>query len=335
MAYDTRSTDTIVEDVPAPHSYSIANIPSLILFSLLLYSRTLGLHQLINNEYRARVDKRLDGLIQKLRVIKSANEQKLMRKACEIASHAFIHTMEFSYPQVPESVLETNFELECKKRMSSGSAYIPVVAGGNRACTIHYIDNNCMISAKDSLVLMDAGCEYQNYCSDISRTWPIIGKFTPAQKELYEALLEVQIRCIDLCKPSQLSLNELLVRMYQFMIKYFEEIKLLPAHLTYQEKFQMVSKLCPHHIGHHLGLDVHDCHLISRDEPLQPGMVITIEPGVYIPLHDTEFPKELSGYGMRIEDDILITQNGAPDILTNQCPKKCDIIESISCKNQK
>lgn len=138
--------------------------------------------------------------VQLCRTRKSKAEIDIMRKACEISGEAFKNSMNLSHPMINEHILHAKFDYDCKIHGAERLAYIPVIAGGNRATTLHYIRNNQIIE-NNSLVLMDAGCEYRNYASDITRTWPINGRFTGAQRDLYEACLNVQLYCIEHCAP--------------------------------------------------------------------------------------------------------------------------------------
>ncbi|XP_041359633.1 xaa-Pro aminopeptidase 3-like isoform X2 [Gigantopelta aegis] len=166
-------------------------------------------------------------LCQKLRVIKSQAEIELMSKSCQVASNAFADVMKFSYPEVKESYLHAKMDFECRMRDAQFLAYPPVVAGGNRANTIHYISNDQIIYGGE-LVLMDAGCEYFGYTSDISRTWPVSGKFNAAQQSLYEAVLFVQESCIAMCTTNH-SLDEIYRKMLELIGHQLKKLGLISA----------------------------------------------------------------------------------------------------------
>ncbi|CAH2313227.1 probable Xaa-Pro aminopeptidase 3 isoform X1 [Pelobates cultripes] len=262
-------------------------------------------------------------LVQKLRLIKSSAEIELMKKAGHISSYAFIQTMHSSKAPVDEAFLYAKFEFECRSRGANILAYPPVVAGGNRANTLHYIKNNQIIKPGE-MVLLDGGCEASCYVSDITRTWPVNGRFSAAQQELYEAVLEIQKSCLGLCFPGT-SLDSIYHHMLSLLSKKLKDLKIV------QKGSQILKdtrRYCPHHVGHYLGMDVHDTPDISRSIPLQSGMIITIEPGIYIHDDDLAAPEKFRGLGIRIEDDVVITEQ-SPMILSAQCPKEIYDIQQV------
>ncbi|KAJ8028635.1 Xaa-Pro aminopeptidase 3 [Holothuria leucospilota] len=263
------------------------------------------------------------------RVIKSPGEINLMRASGSIISKAFIETMKYSRPGINEAQLYAKIDFEARTNGAEFLAYPPVVAGGNRANTLHYINNNQAIQDGD-MVLMDAGCEYHGYASDVTRTWPINGKFTEAQAELYNAVLTVQKDCIEQCTA-----GSTLDQVYHFMLlglgRSLQHLGILRSNLNEVDLHRVSKIFCPHHVGHYLGMDTHDTVRVSRSNQLQPGMVITIEPGVYIPATETSVPLKYRGIGIRIEDNVLITERG-PEVLSRECPKEVDAIESIMAR---
>ncbi|XP_032643582.1 xaa-Pro aminopeptidase 3 isoform X2 [Chelonoidis abingdonii] len=227
-------------------------------------------------------------LVQQLRLIKSPAEIERMKFAGRVTSQAFIETMFASKFPVDEAFLY----------------------------------------AKDGeMVLLDGGCESSCYVSDITRTWPINGRFTDPQAELYQAVLEIQKSCLSLCSPG-VSLENIYSLMLSLMGQKLKELGILKKSTTENHFFKVVRKYCPHHVGHYLGMDVHDTPDMSRSLPLQPGMVITIEPGIYIPEDDMVAPERLRGLGVRIEDDVVVTED-APLILSADCPKEIYHVEQI------
>ncbi|XP_017774823.1 PREDICTED: probable Xaa-Pro aminopeptidase 3 [Nicrophorus vespilloides] len=264
--------------------------------------------------------------IHNLRVIKSPAEIKLMQRSCEIASEAIRKTMHFSRPGVNEHEIFATVDYECRKMGAEMLAYPPVVAGGDRATIIHYINNNQMVRDGD-MVLMDAGCEYHGYSSDITRTWPVNGQFNNVQAAAYEALLDVQTQLIDAMKKRP-TLNQLYQLMCQLLAIRLGDIGLIDSKSDMNTKMRNAYDFCPHHVSHYLGMDVHDTGSVSRDIPLQPGMIITIEPGIYVN-YKHEAPKEFKGLGLRIEDDVLVTEDG-PVVLTANCPKTLKDVEAAS-----
>lgn len=182
---------------------------------------------------------------------------------------------------------------------------------------------------------MDAGCELNGYSSDITRTWPNSGRFSSAQKVVYEIVLDVQQRLLDMIEEnldSRPSLDGLYLSMQKMLGKHLVNEGIISKELNETEIIGKVSELCPHHVGHYLGMDVHDTALISRATALQKGMVITVEPGLYIAEDNGDVPYEFRGIGVRIEDDVLITDTGC-NILSFACPKTVADIENLSRSN--
>ncbi|XP_020288872.1 probable Xaa-Pro aminopeptidase 3 isoform X2 [Pseudomyrmex gracilis] len=270
-------------------------------------------------------------LFHRIRLIKSDCEIDLMRQSCQIASDSIVKTIQISKPGMNEHQLFATVDYECRMRGAEYLAYPPVVAAGKNANIIHYINNNQIIQNGD-LVLMDAGCEFHGYSSDITRTWPINGKFTPEQKVLYEIVLDVQKRLIESLTEMP-SLDDVFRRMCLLLGERLQEIDLIPKKIGKDQLFEAAYAYCPHHVSHYLGMDVHDTGKISRSIRTQPGMIITIEPGVYISSKMTSVPSHFRGLGIRIEDDILVTASG-PEVLTKHCPKAVAEIENLASQNQ-
>ncbi|CAH1964027.1 unnamed protein product [Acanthoscelides obtectus] len=270
-------------------------------------------------------------LIHKLRLYKSPAEITLMQKASDITAAAFVETISCSRPNIAENQLFAKIDYECRMRGAEFLAYPPVVAGGNRANIIHYINNNQLVEDEE-MVLMDAGCEYHGYASDVTRTWPINGKFTSQQREIYEVVYCVQEELIELCHKCP-TLDALFESMCYLLGKRLQEIGLISTQPSNSYLMKAAYQLCPHHVSHYLGMDIHDTPSITRNIKIEPGMVITIEPGVYISNNNKSLPKEYHGIGIRIEDDVLITVNG-PVVLSRKCPKHPDDIEKIASENQ-
>ncbi|XP_029811609.1 xaa-Pro aminopeptidase 3 isoform X1 [Suricata suricatta] len=264
-------------------------------------------------------------LVQRLRLIKSPAEIERMQIAGKLTSQAFIETMFASKAPVEEGFLYAKFEFECRARGADILAYPPVVAGGNRSNTLHYVKNNQLIKDGE-MVLLDGGCESSCYVSDITRTWPVNGRFTAPQAELYEAVLEIQRDCLTLCSPGT-SLENIYSLMLTLIAQKLKELGIV-KNIKENNAFKAARKYCPHHVGHYLGMDVHDTPDMPRSLPLRPGMVITVEPGIYIPEDDRDAPEKFRGLGVRIEDDVVVTQD-SPLILSADCPKEMNDIEQI------
>ncbi|KAI4301689.1 hypothetical protein L6164_034941 [Bauhinia variegata] len=255
-----------------------------------------------------------------LRWIKSPAELKLMKESASIACQALLLTMLHSKTYPHERMLAAKVEYECKMRGAQRMAFNPVVGGGPNGSVVHYSRNDQKIKDGD-LVLMDVGCELHGYVSDLTRTWPPCGSFSSAQEELYDLILETNKHCVELCKPGA-SIRQIHNHSVDMLQKGLKEIGILKGVGS-----SSYHTLNPTAIGHYLGMDVHDSQMISSDCPLKPGVVITIEPGVYIP---SSFigPERYRGIGIRIEDEVLITETGY-EVLTASIPKEIKQIESL------
>ena len=269
-------------------------------------------------------------MIQEMRLIKDEHEIDLIKEALDITKEAHHAAMRSAHPGLHEFTLQADIEYVFRHRGAHSNAYMTIVAGGNNANTLHYINNSDVFGA-DDLVLIDAGCEYKMYASDITRTFPVGGTYTPPQREVYEMVLDVQLRIIAMIRPgiikkelqqmSELWLTEGLVRLG---ILNGEVGALMEAkkHKTY----------FPHGIGHWLGMDVHDpCPYVDANgEEIRfaAGMVLTIEPGIYIRADDMDVPQRYRGIGIRIEDNILVTEEGCEN-LSEGIAKSVEEIETV------
>jgi Xaa-Pro aminopeptidase len=243
-----------------------------------------------------------------------------MKESASIACQALLLTMMHSKAYPFEGMLAAKFEYECKMRGAQRMGFNPVVGGGPNGSVIHYSRNDQKIKDGD-LVLMDVGCEVHGYASDLTRTWPPCGSFSSAQEELYELILETNKHCVELCKPGA-SIRQIHNHSVEMLQKGLKDFGILR-----DAGSSSYHKLNPTSIGHYLGMDIHDCSMISFDCPLKPGVVITIEPGVYIP-SSFNCPERYRGIGIRIEDEILITETGY-EVLTASIPKEVKQIESL------
>ncbi|MBA0783326.1 hypothetical protein Gotri_001056, partial [Gossypium trilobum] len=255
-----------------------------------------------------------------LRWVKSPSELKLMKESAAIACQALLQTMLHSKTYPHEGMLSAKVEYECRMRGAQRMAFNPVVGGGPNASVIHYSRNDQKIKDGD-LVLMDVGCELHGYCSDLTRTWSPCGSFSSIQEELYDLILQTNKECIRLCRPGA-SIRQIHNYSVELLCKGLKEIGILK-----RDAFRLYHQLNPTSIGHYLGMDVHDCSMISYDRPLKPGVVITIEPGIYVP-SSFDGPERYQGTGIRIEDEVLITETGC-EVLTGSMPKEIKHIESL------
>lgn len=263
-------------------------------------------------------------LLDELRLIKSSNEIALMRRAVEVTSTALKKTMRAASPGVAEAELSSRFEHE-SRMMGSRLGYTAVVAGGPRANIIHYLQNDHIVD-DNQLVLMDVGSEFEGYTADITRTWPVNGRFTKEQRILHDVLVQVQRDCQQAVSPDT-SLQHLYDLMLQRICKYLVEETIIRQN----DSAAIAQKICPHHVGHFLGLDVHDTPSIPYTRHFQPGMVFPLEPGIYFPADSSStlhIPTEFCGLGLRLEDDFMVTVEGRAEKLTNELSSDAGDLES-------
>ena len=270
-------------------------------------------------------------LIHNMRLIKSSSEIQLIKKAIEITKSAHHKIMRSKKVGKSENDVLAEIEYEFKSNGAYSDAYTSIVASGNSANTLHYIENNRPL-IENELILIDAGCEYQYYASDITRTIPVNAKFTKSQKELYNLVLNTQLKIIDKIKPGT-KRSELQKKTEVLLTKGMIKLGILKGNYKKLIKKNIHKKYYPHGIGHWMGLDVHDqapYKDVNGDEiPLAKNMVLTIEPGLYIDKDDNSVPKKYRGIGIRIEDDILVTKDGYKN-LSKKIVKTIKDIESIS-----
>ncbi len=215
------------------------------------------------------------------------------------------------------------------RRHNADTSYHPIVGGGANSCILHYRDNNQTLQEGD-LLLIDAGCEYECYASDITRTFPVNGRFTPEQRAVYEIVLEANEAAIAKVRPGN-HWDEPHQAAVRVITQGLVKLGLLKGRVPKLEREQAYRKFFMHRTGHWLGMDVHDVgdYKIGDEwRVLEPGMVLTIEPGIYIPPGTRGVPKRFQNIGIRIEDDVAVTKTGA-EVLTAQAPKHPDEIEAV------
>jgi Xaa-Pro aminopeptidase len=265
-----------------------------------------------------------------MRLIKSKSEIAIIKKALKITKEAHHSLMKMQKSAKNEYELQANVEYIFKKNGAYSDAYTSIIASGNAANTLHYVDNDKVLQ-ESSLILVDAGCEYKYYASDITRTIPVNGKFTQPQKELYGMILEVQLQIINRIKPG-CKRSDLQLYAVELLTKGMIELGILKGNVKKLIKKELYKKYYPHGIGHWMGIDVHDecpyVHSNGKEILLQRGMVLTIEPGIYIDENDESVPYKYRGIGIRIEDDILVTKKGHKN-LSAGIAKSIVEIESI------
>ena len=269
--------------------------------------------------------------IQLLRLRKSKSEINLIKNAINITKMAHHRAMKSSYSLNNEYELQAEIEYIFKKNNAYSDAYSSIVACGNAANTLHYITNNKPLK-KGSLILIDAGCEYKYYASDITRTIPVNGKFTQAQRELYQLVLNVEKEIIKMIKPGVLR-SDLHKKSEELLCQGMVKFSILKGDVKKLLKHKAHKKYYPHGIGHWMGLDVHDeaPYIDTKGDeiPLLPGMVLTIEPGIYIDKDDQSVPNKYRGIGIRIEDNILVTKDSYEN-LSYAIVKEIGDIEALS-----
>ena len=251
-------------------------------------------------------------IICELRLVKSPAEIRLIKESVAITKKAHHRAMKANKTEKKEYELLAQIEYEFKSGGAYSDAYTSIVAGGNNANTLHYIKNNKPLADKE-LILIDAGSEYKHYASDITRTIPVNGKFTKPQKELYNLVLDTQLKIIKMIKPHA-KRSDLQKKAEILLTKGMVKLGILKGNYKKLIKKQKHKKYYPHGIGHWMGIDVHDEAPYKTNEdkeiPLIKGMVMTIEPGIYIDKNDASVPKKYRGIGIRIEDDVLVTKDG-------------------------
>ncbi|SFC32348.1 Xaa-Pro aminopeptidase [Marinospirillum celere] len=264
-----------------------------------------------------------------MRLIKSDEEIALMQKAVDISAAGHFRAMKASRPGAYEYQLQAELEHEFAIQGAAAPAYASIVGSGANACVLHYIANQDALKAGD-LVLIDAGAEYQGYAGDITRTFPVDGHFTEAQKQLYELVLKANEEAIRQAGPGT-TLEALHQSVLRVLTQGLLELGILQGELETLLEAEAYKPYFMHGTSHWLGLDVHDVGIYRIEgsaRPLQPGMVFTIEPGLYFPPDCEEVDPKWRGLGIRIEDDVLITKQGCK-VLSDQVPKTVAGIESL------
>tara|TARA_Y100001970_G_scaffold166768_1_gene204057 strand:+ start:67218 stop:68534 length:1317 start_codon:yes stop_codon:yes gene_type:complete len=327
---------------PIDRAYSIEDLVEIVSSKLQsknsVYSIP-GLNEKLDNCVSGFVDEILDPrqILDKMRRIKSSNEIEIMKKSAKLASLAHIEAMKHTYSGIGEWEIQSKIEGYFIKNQSECS-YPSIVGGGENATILHYKTNRSVIDS-GQLVLVDAGCEIHGYASDITRTWPVNGKFTDAQKEIYQLVLKAELAGIEACKVGS-SWDSIHAATSEVLAQGLINLGILECSLEEAigdppEFNGEYRKFFMHGTGHFLGLDVHDVGGGRQGDKekgptLEEGMVLTIEPGLYFGgwRSDIQIPERYSGIGIRIEDDVLVTEEG-PIILSSSCPKTIEEIESI------
>ena len=266
-------------------------------------------------------------MLSEMRLIKSPNEIRLMQQAGQITALGHIKAMQTTRPNRFEYEIESDILHEFNRHCARFPSYNSIVAGGNNACILHYTENDRPLNDGD-LVLIDAGCEFAMYAGDITRTFPVNGKFSQPQREIYDLVLKAQKRAIELLVPGN-SIKQANDEVIRIKTQGLVDLGILKGDVDTLIEQQAYRQFYMHGLGHWLGLDVHDVGSYGQDKQriLEIGMVITVEPGIYIS-EDADVPEQYKGIGVRIEDNLLMTEYGNK-ILTTAAPKEIADIENL------
>jgi len=267
-------------------------------------------------------------VLDEMRLIKGPEELAVMRRAAAISTAAHRRAMQAAHPGCTEYEIEAELLHEFRRHGAQAPAYAPIVASGANACVLHYVQNDASV-ADGELLLIDAGCELDGYASDITRTFPVNGRFGGPQKDVYELVLAAQAAALTEVKPSNTwdKPHEAAVKV---LAQGLIDLGLLSGGVEQAVETESYKKYYMHRTGHWLGLDVHDAGEYKRSgqwRELQPGMVLTVEPGCYIRVGDG-VPEKFTNIGVRIEDNVLVTQSGY-EVLTAEAPKTVADIEDL------
>jgi Xaa-Pro aminopeptidase len=268
-------------------------------------------------------------IVHELRVIKSPEELEIMQRAADIAAEAHVEAMKAVRPGLREYEVEALIEQIFRRHGAAAPAYTSIVGAGANATVLHYINNDGELRDGE-LLLVDAGAEYKGYASDITRTFPINGRYSKAQREIYDLVLKAQMSCVDMVRPG-VTHEQLKQHSIEVLTEGMVELGLLqgkPEQLINDKKYE---KFYMHGLGHMLGIDVHDVgryYFGKESRALEPGVVMTVEPGIYVAPDTKDIPEQYLGIGVRIEDDVLCTNNG-PRVLTSKVPKQAEEIEAL------
>lgn len=271
----------------------------------------------------------LDPLVDEMRLFKSPAEIATMDEAARISAQAHRAAMHECRPGMTEYQIEAGFLQRFTAAGARSPAYPSIVGGGNNACVLHYTANSDKLNDGD-LILIDAGAEFEGYAADITRTFPVNGRFSEAQRAIYQLVLDAQMAAIDQVRVGN-HWNAPHEAAVEVLTRGLVKLDLLKGKVKELIKDHKYRRYFPHRTGHWLGMDVHDVGTYKQGKdwrPLQPGMVLTVEPGLYFPAGKRQVPKKYQGIGVRIEDDVLVTLDG-PQVLTAGAPKTIDEIEAL------
>ncbi len=270
----------------------------------------------------------LDHVLHEMRLFKSRAEIEAMRRAAQISAAGHRRAMQACRPGMMEYQIEAELRYEFTRSGSAAPAYNPIVGGGANGCILHYTENNVVLNDGE-LLLVDAGAEFDGYAGDITRTYPVNGRFSPAQRALYEVVLAAQLAALEKVRPGN-HWNDPHTAAVRVLTQGLIKLGLLKGRLTTLIKDEAYRRFYMHRTGHWLGMDVHDVGDYKIGDEwrlLEPGMVLTVEPGLYIPAGSKGVAKKWWSIGIRIEDDVRVTRSGH-DVLSKDAPKTVVEIES-------
>lgn len=269
-------------------------------------------------------------LLHEQRLLKAPEEIAALRRACQVSAEGHLRGMRCTRPGMREYELQAEIEYHFKQAGARAPGYTTIVGAGANACVLHYVDNRAPLRDGD-LVLVDAGAEVQWYTGDVTRTWPVNGRFTGYQRTVYDLVLRAQMDVIREVRPG-LPWPELHRRAVRTLTEGLVDLGVIEGPVERALEQKTYARYYMHGTGHWLGMDVHDVGAYARrgeeGRPLEPGMVFTVEPGLYFPPDDADCPEPWRGIGVRIEDDVLVTADGC-EVLTAAAPKEPEEIEEI------
>ena len=271
-------------------------------------------------------------ILHEMRLFKTEEEIALMQRSADIASEAHREAMRSARPGMKEYEVEALIEYIFRKNGASAPAYNSIVGGGANATILHYINNDAELKDGE-LLLIDAGAEYEGFASDITRAFPVSGRFTEAQRDIYQLVLDCQERCIEMIAPG-VTLDEMHERSVEILTEGMVRLGLLQGDAKKLIEEEGYKKFYMHRLGHYLGMDVHDVgvyHADGQPRPIEAGIVMTVEPGLYIAEDAEGIPDKYRGIGVRIEDDVLVTVDGRR-VLTDKAPKQIEEIEALMAR---
>lgn len=273
-------------------------------------------------------------LIHEMRLVKSDEEVALMQRSADIAAEAHREAMASARPGMKEYEIDALIEYVFRRSGAAAPAYNSIVGSGVNATILHYVDNDAELKDGD-LLLIDAGAEYEGFASDITRTFPVGGRFTEAQRDIYQLVLDCQEECVRLVKPG-VTLEAMHQRSVEILTEGMVRLGLLRGDVAKLIEEEQYKKFYMHRLGHYLGMDVHDAgayHKEGQPRPVEPGMVMTVEPGIYVAEDAEDIPDKYRGIGVRIEDDVLVTPDGYR-VLTDKAPKQVAEIEALMAEGR-